>query len=173
MRNTFFLALGFLALAFTASAQNDPYTSINQKLANQAQEPSLLWPMDLEGIPVKDEALKLKYTFPFLTEGSELAFNFSQFEKLESSVYDLSKLNAKDLVVGFMAGIPSGFKEDFSKVGSDDFCLMYSMTEINQPKEVYLLVGNRKQAELLHFTYSPDAGKNHQNLKVELNNVLN
>ncbi|SDD67903.1 hypothetical protein SAMN04488104_104633 [Algoriphagus faecimaris] len=173
MRNTFFLALGFLALAFTASAQNDPYTSINQKLANQAQEPSQLWPMDLEGIPVKDEALKLKYTFPFLSEDSELAFNFSQFKKLESSVYDLSKLNAKELIEGFNAGIPSDFKEDFSKIGSEDFCLMYSKAEKNQPKEVYLMVGNRNQAELLHFTYSQDAGTNHQNLKIELNNVLN
>ncbi|WP_297336511.1 hypothetical protein [Algoriphagus sp.] len=173
MKKSIFLLVGIMALAFSAMAQQDPYSSINEKLANQAQKPSQLWPMDLEGIPVKDEAMKLKYTFPFLSEGSELAFNFSQFEKLESSVYDLSKLNAKDLVQGFTAGIPSGFKEDFSKVGSEDFCLMYSKTEINQPKEVYLLVGNRKQAELLHFTYSPESMKNHQNLKVELNNVLN
>ena len=178
MLNQFKLVLGLVwvflfAISLNATAQQTPFNSINEKLKASAVEPVLLWPLEMEGFKLGEGKMDIKYSFPFQEANSNLTFNFADFEKLESSVFDLQEVSRTDLVEGYLSGIPKEYTEDFSKLSSSDFCMMFSKTENNQVKEVFMLVGNQTDAELLHFIYPANATTIHQNLKIELNNILN
>ncbi|MFT4860360.1 MAG: hypothetical protein ACI9UV_001902 [Algoriphagus sp.] len=154
-------------LQVSLNAQQNPYRAINKKLGILAVEPKVLWPFEMEGVEV--ESMDIKYEFPFQKDNSDLVFNFKNFEELKSSVFDLERVDRDALIKSFSAGMPQGFVEEFRKISAEDFCIMISDEEDENVREVYLLVGDQKTAELLYFVYSEGSSSLHSKLKIELN----
>ena len=149
-----------------ACAQSDPYEAVNKKLGQNAQEPELLWPFEVEGVTVND--ISIKYEAPFKELGSDISFDFQEFEQVKSSVYDLDVVDRNLVIEGFEDGIPSGFGEALKRIDSENFIIMASKDESGSPEEAYLLVGSKDQAELLYFKYGENAAELHEKITIEL-----
>jgi hypothetical protein len=157
----------FIGLIFSVEAQQTPYQSINQKLGSNAIQPKQLWPFEIDGFAVND--LTVDYKFPFQETDSDLKFSFSNFKLFKSTVYDLNSVDPAILLEGYYLGIDEKYTEDFKKISNQRFCLMASKEVDGEVREVYLLVGDQKIAELLYFVYSDSSSSLHSKLKIELN----
>ena len=168
MKKLIYTTVLFLCATMMVQAQSDPYQSVNTKLGRDAQQPEVLWPFEMEGVAVED--ISMKYEAPFKEVGSNITFDFNEFEEVKSAVYDLKKLDRNLIIQGFEEGIPEGFEEGFKRVDSNDFVIMSTKSGDKTPEEVYLLVGSKKQAELLYFKYGENASELHEKIKIELTN---
>lgn len=171
MKTLFNTLILFMVLVLGSNAQTDPYQSVNQAVGQNAQEPEVLWPFEMEGVTM--EGMTIKYEAPFAEVGSNITFDFNEFQLVKSSVYDLSKIERSVLIQGFEDGLSSDFTTDFKKVNQQNFCLMSTKEVKGTPSEVYLLVGNGESAELLFFEYGENATDLHEKISIELSKVLN
>lgn len=167
---TVFSTLFILILVITAGfAQQNPYETLKQSLGAEQVNPSVLFPLEIEGVKVTDA--KVDYRFPLEEGKSELILSMDDFKSLESAVFKFDVTDRAKLIEAFDAGTSKGFTVDFEKDGPVNFCRLISNG--NNPDEAYLLVGNEKQAELLRIVYPKNSKKLLQSLKIKLENTLN
>ncbi len=171
MKNIFYSLALIFTVILTACGQTNPYEAVNAKLGISSTEPEVLWPFEMEGVTVED--ISIQYEAPFEEIGSDITFDFGDFETVKSQVFDMTKVDRDDLLEGFEAGIPGGFNEDFKRVADDNFCYLISKEGAESAEEVYLLVGNADTAELLYMKYGENASELHEKITVELSNALN
>lgn len=167
---TIFSTVSILILVITAGfAQQNPYETLKQTLGADQVNPSVLFPLEIEGVKVSDA--KVDYRFPLEEGKSELILSMDDFKSLESAVFKFDVTDRAKLIDAFDAGTSTGFTVDFEKDGPVNFCRLISNG--NNPDEAYLLVGNEKQAELLRIVYPKNSKKLLQSLKIKLETTLN
>ncbi len=155
----------------TVNAQENPYSSLKNRLGEDFQEPKVLFPLEFEGVKILEA--KIDYKFPFENGESDLNFQFTEFEEVKSAVFKLSDVDRSELLKGFESGIPEGFQEDFRKTSPENFCRMISSETSATYSEVYLLFGNEEIAEVLYFKFDSEKNDFSEKLKIELTKTLN
>lgn len=171
MSKLVYLLAFIFGFGLTVNGQETPYSSLKSQLGEDFEEPKVLFPFEFEGVQVIDA--KIEYKFPFQKDEKDLNFQFTEFQEVKSSVFELSKVSQDDLIAGFESGIPEGFQEVFKKTGPENFCRMILGESADSYNEVYLLFGNLETAEVLYFKFDSDQTDFSEKLKIELTKALN
>jgi hypothetical protein len=167
---TVFSTLFILIIVITAGfAQQSPYETLRESIGADQVNPSVLFPLEIEGIKVTDA--KVDYRFALEEGKSDLILSMDDFKSLESVVFKFDVTDRAKLIEAFDAGTSKGFTVDFEKNGPSNFCRLISNKQ--NPDEAYLLVGNENHAELLRIVYPKDSKKLIQSLKIKLESTLN
>lgn len=173
-QNYFILTVVYLLLSIqNGFGQSDPYDAINRNLESHV-ESKLLWPWEdtdlIKGM--RNAEISATYRLSFNDQhNSELAIDFSNFEKMVSAVYPREEVSGKFLAETLEKSISAEFKPVFEQANGENIFYMFSNGSKDQ-EEVYFLTSTKDNYELLYFKYKPNT-REKDRLQFQIMNIFN